>query len=149
MTFDRRPRRYLTLLPLLSIAMAIGLLTAGGCGAEAGSRRAVSGTVTFNGAPLDRGTITFTATSDSGGERGGALIDNGKYELPAAHGLEPGTYRVEISSPEESTSSAEDYAAGNMPLTNPDRIAAEFNTESSLTVEVTSSGPNEFNFAVR
>jgi hypothetical protein len=64
-------------------------------------------------------------------------------------GLEPGKYRVEISSAEPSPPiTPEDYAAGKMPLTAKERLPSTFNTESKHMVEITSSGKNQFDFKV-
>jgi hypothetical protein len=126
---------------LLSLVLAIG------CGGPTSTRRTVQGSVTLKGQPLDQGTITFFPAS-GGGSVGGALITNGKYLLPAEQGLEPGSYRIAISSPEPSTTTPEEYAAGKMPLSAPDRIPNDFNAASKHTIEVTASGANTFDFAV-
>lgn len=134
--------RYVCLLALIIVAMV-------GCGGgRVSPRRAVQGDVTLSGAPLDQGTITFYPSTGTAGASGGALIQNGKYQLPADKGLEPGKYRVQISSPKASTATAEDYAAGKMPLSAEDRIPPEYNERSQQVIEVTASGDNRFDFAV-
>jgi hypothetical protein len=74
------------------------------------------------------------------------LIQDGKFALLSAHGLLPGTYRVEISSPKAVAVSPADYAAGQAPSTIEDLIPAQYNTESALTIEVIAGGDNQFNF---
>ncbi len=129
--------------------LALLVITLVGCGGGRTSpRRAVQGDVTLGGAPLDRGTITFYPSTGTAGAAGGALIENGQYQIPADKGLEPGKYRVQLSSPTPSTATAEDYAAGNMPLTSNDRIPPEFNERSQQVIEVTPNGDNRFDFAV-
>ena len=132
-----------------SVSLLVLLLLAiVGCGGRTSPRRAVQGEVTLAGAPLDQGTITFFPSTGTAGASGGALIQNGKYALPADKGLEPGKYRVQLSSPKPSTATAEDYAAGNMPLTAEDRIPPDFNERSKQVIEVTAQGENQFDFAV-
>jgi hypothetical protein len=112
-----------------------------GC-APAGPRRPVVGTVTLQGQPLSVGTIQFLTDR---GPAGGALIRHGSFRLPADQGLEPGTYRVWISA----TEPLPDLQAPGMsaPPTR-ELIPAEFNSRTTLTVEVTAGGPNDFFFAI-
>ena len=81
------------------MALLAGLGLAG-CGADTGGKRPVSGTITLKGQLLNEGTINFAA-KDSAGGFGGALIKDGKFAIPAQHGLTPGLYQVRISSPEK------------------------------------------------
>ena len=76
--------------PALVAALALALT---GC-----SRPAVTGTVTFDGQPVDGGAISFIAegVAPNQAARAGAPIVGGKYAVPAGKGLTPGTYRVEI-----------------------------------------------------
>ncbi len=97
----------------LAAAACFILASAAGCGGgDPLQRQAVSGTVTFKGQPLDKGTITFLpADSQSKAQPGGATVANGQFSLPAAQGLAPGKYRVQISSPV----GGEEPAAGEAP----------------------------------
>jgi hypothetical protein len=125
--------------------MAACLVLDPGCGSQ-GKRRALGGAVTFRGQPLEHGSITFLATSGPPGPAGGALIRAGRYDLPAAQGLEPGSYRVVISAPEPGgTLSPAEIAAGASPRAR-ERLPAKYNAESQLTVEVKGSGANQFDF---
>jgi hypothetical protein len=60
----------------------------------------VTGTVTYEGAPLTNGSISFV--SESGGENAAGMInERGQYTLSThqpGDGVAPGTYRVCISS---------------------------------------------------
>jgi hypothetical protein len=119
-----------------------------GCGSD-GGRRAVSGSVTFNGRPLAQGAITFfSSTGDPPGPIGGAMIQGGRFDVAAEHGLEPGTYRVEISAPAPSGElTPEERAVGASPR-GKETVPAEFNTQSTLTVEVGAWGSNHFEIAI-
>ena len=127
------------------------LLLLGFLGFDAGcqpasKRRALNGSVTFQGRPLEQGSITFLTTSGPPGPVCGALIRAGHYEVPAAQGLEPGTYRVTFSAPVPGgTQTPEEIAAGASPR-GKETIPPEYNADSKLTVEVKADGANQFDF---
>jgi hypothetical protein len=135
-------------------ALATGIiaaitLTVVGCGPRS-DRLSVTGAVTFEGAPLDTGSIVFTSV---GGEQlvsSGAMIEDGAYIVPQAKGLLPGTYRVEISSP-DAAAPLEMSTGGpdsrGIPIAR-DRIPEEYNINSDKTVEVTVDGDNSFDFNI-
>ena len=130
---------------LASMALALGFLP--GCGPSS-SRRAVSGTVDFQSKPLDHGIITFYNTKGPPGPAGGALISDGRFAMPPAQGLDPGTYRVEISSPVPGgVLTPEEKAAGASPKAR-EQISNCYNTQSKLTAAVKADGANEFRFSV-
>jgi hypothetical protein len=136
-------------IPKLAAAFAtIGLTMSVGC-QKSTDRLPVSGTVTLDGTPLSEGMIRFSST---GGNlvASGAVIRDGGYTIEAEKGLPPGTYRLEISSPDNDAkpvlfrSSPSDPG---LPM-QPDRIPAEYNVESKHTVDVTVDGDNHFEFAI-
>jgi hypothetical protein len=112
-----------------------------GC-APAGPRRPVAGTVTVQGQRLSVGTIQFFTDQ---GPAGGALIRHGTFRLPAEQGLEPGAYRVWISATEPLP---ELPTPGMSAPPTRELIPEEFNSRSTLTVEITKDGPNEFLFEI-
>jgi hypothetical protein len=128
---------------LLLLVGCLGLCA--GCGS--GSRRLpLHGSVTYQGQPLEHGSITFLTTSGPPGPVCGALIRAGRYDVPAAQGLEPGTYRVAISSAVPGgTLTPEEVAAGASPRAK-EVLPPAYNAESTLTVEVQARGPNQFDF---
>ena len=75
---------------LLSFIAAFGFAIAG-CGET--SRMMVSGNVTIDKKPVDRGLITFESVNKSG-KPTGANITNGSFAIDKSQGLEPGDYRV-------------------------------------------------------
>jgi hypothetical protein len=127
-------------------ALAASLLALAGCGSDA-KLVGVAGTVTYKGEPLDSGTVTFF-TTDPPAPAGGALVTNGKFKIDAERGLAPGTYRVQISSPRGVAERTPEQIAAGASAPARERIPAKYNTASQLTVEVTRSGPNEFNWAI-
>ena len=128
----------------------LGIVLFSGCAPASGTRRAVQGTVKFQGALLDQGTITFLNETGPATPVAGAMIQNGRFEIPALQGLDPGKYRISIRSPEPSPPiTPAEYAAGKMPLEAKERIPASFNTDSKEIVEVQASGSNAFDFDVK
>jgi hypothetical protein len=128
-----------------SLAMALLLAGCGGGGVD--GRYGLTGKVTLKGQPLAKGTIEFSA-GQGGGPLTGGTIENGQYSIPAESGLKPGTYTVRISSVEEAGGAAP-AAPGPESATQVGKelIPAEFNTNSTKTIEVKTSG-NSFDFAI-
>jgi hypothetical protein len=135
--------------------MVLALIVGCGHGNPLG-RLAVSGRVTLDGIPLDRGSISF-GTQSPDGVSSGAVIKNGAFEIPTAKGLPPGKYLVQITSPKlppdkSGGGSGEPAAPG--PLSESDhatavgaeRIAPAYNVESKIIVEVEAGKPCRFNF---
>ncbi len=123
------------------LALLLGIaLPAVGCGRGL-DRCAVDGSVTFDGQPVDRGTIEFSPTAADQPSASGAVVQDGEYSIPRRTGLAPGKYRVRIYSPTPAP-------ARQGPDVPPpvERIPANYNTKTELTVEVTPSGPNTFDF---
>jgi hypothetical protein len=92
---ERPPRR-----AVVAGLLAAGLLFVSGCGDDdgLGQRYRVTGTVTFNGKPLEEGHITFHATTPKGRSAQGD-IHEGAYRLTTQDpddGALPGKYRVSI-----------------------------------------------------
>jgi len=122
------------------------LVFVAGCGSGAGDRQPVTGSITFKGAPLARGTIEFSPFEQEGVTLEGAEIHDGKYALPAKTGLAPGKYRVSISSADESQKAQpSEEAPGAGPVAK-ELIPSQYNVNSKLTAEVTKQGSNNFNF---
>ncbi|MCE9563297.1 MAG: carboxypeptidase-like regulatory domain-containing protein [Planctomycetes bacterium] len=77
--------------PALRFAVCFGVCAIiTGCGGG-DSEGDVSGTVTFDGQPIPRGSIVFVKTD--GSVRGGGVIKDGGFQTK----LQPGTYKVEVS----------------------------------------------------
>ena len=126
---------------------ALGACLSAGCG-KTDARCEASGAITFNGKPLDSGTIVFV--SSDGKSQASALIAGGAYQIPKAQGVPPGKYRISISSPDGKTPDADPNAlpgpSGN--FASKDRIPKAFNSESKHEVEVKTGDPNRFDFTI-
>jgi hypothetical protein len=134
-----RTRRVLThsFPALLAAVVGLGL---SGCGGPV--RRAVAGSVTLDGQPLDEAVIVFVPLGP-GGRKTGGPIAAGRFAMSRDVGLLPGRYRVEV---------ADDPPID--PGMRPDRmrplprrqLPVAYSVASPLTVEVTADGPAEFDF---
>ena len=97
-----------TLRIMSTFALGTGLMTlAGGCGGgDSLPRERLSGTVTLDGKPVEKGTIRFMPTDQGNASTSTeTIITSGTYEVPASTGLLPGPYQVSISAVEEMTGS--------------------------------------------
>lgn len=135
-----------SLLATIGLFAVVTAVVFSGCGDPNGPQ-AVSGSITFQGKPLDQGTISFFAP-DAPSPAAACLITDGRYDIPASQGLIPGKYLVRITSTEEFRITPDEYAAGKTAPPAKERIAAKFNTESQTTVEVKPSGGNRFDYQV-
>jgi hypothetical protein len=74
---------------LVSAGIVILLLNAVGCGPSTG---VVKGIVTYQGQPLDAGTVSFEPTSGAGGTAGGE-VNKGEFLVKE---LKPGKFKVRV-----------------------------------------------------
>jgi hypothetical protein len=113
------------------------------------NRLPVSGTITLNGQPLDGATIRF-ASVDGVKSANGALVQDGRFQIPKAKGLLPGKYHVEINAPDNKAPQIMVSGGPGQPAarTAPERVPAEFNINSKQTIEVTVGGDNNFTFDI-
>jgi hypothetical protein len=109
----------------------------------------VSGAVTLQGKPLEKGVIRF-APLDKQDTESGAPIANGAYKIPRKSGLKPGKYLVQITSGDGKTPNDEEAGnpGGSTNIVSLDLIPEDWNTRSTQQVEVKSSGGNKLDFAI-
>ena len=120
-----------------------------GCTGDPRGRLPVRGAIRLHGAPLEQGSIQFLPTADDQHFATGAMIRDGEYTVPATHGLPPGTYRVLVTSPEPPAAGAPILPGSeNVPVLK-DRVPAEYNTGSRVTVEVKAGQDNRFDFDIK
>ena len=132
---------------ILTFALGVGLLAVAGCGDPLG-RQAVSGKVTFKGQPLDQGSIRFVPADGKGATESGGGIENGKYTIPRDHGLVPGKYKVTVFSYDQKGPKVQmpEMPGESSAVQFKERIPEKYNLKTTLTAEVTSGGPNTFDF---
>jgi len=119
------------------------VLLAVGCGESAPPTYPASGTVTFNGDPVEDGTITFLPVQGTHGSNITAAITQGAYATPQDAGLAVGSYRVEIDGFRKTGRQVRDLASPDRRLAEPPLIEErvmylppKFNTQSELKVDV-------------
>lgn len=137
-------RRSVALLMLIAFALA-------GCSRQdyPGAKRfPLSGRVTYEGQPIDLGSISFLPLA--GGEQrvSGGYIENGVYSVPEAQGANAGKYRVEIRWQKGTGKQARDPHSNEILEARSEGLPARFNTGSELTVEVPSQ-QNKFDFDLK
>jgi len=136
-----------------TIGISILFIAAGtwGCGKRT-DKLAIDGNVTLDGAPLDLGSIRFSSIGGQKTFASGAMLKDGEYHIPQAKGLPPGTYHVEISSPDlKAPPMIARPAPGEpaAPPTAPERVPAEYNSNSKKTVELAAGKDNRFDFDIK
>jgi hypothetical protein len=120
-------------LPVAALAALLFALV--GCSAGDG-KIPVSGVVTFDGSPMPDGYVTFTPAA--GGTPEAAPIAAGKFEL----GVKPGAHRVEIEA--SRFVGEKNEIMGLQPREQ--YVPARYNSETTLTSEVTADVENVFTF---
>ena len=128
---------------MLVLVLAVCCL-AGGCQRDPYERVAVEGTVEFDGSPLAWGTVLFTPTAGTTGPRAVGMIEDGSFSLPRETGPVVGRHRVQIWS-EHSPDAAHDIKR-ETPLPPTVDIPPRYNQRTTLEVEATALGPNQYRF---
>ena len=120
--------------------LAAGMVAVAGCGADDGTAD-VSGTVSFEGKPIENGSINFIATDGKG--TGGGVIKDGKY---AATKVPVGPAKVQISG-SKVVGKKKAYNTPDSPMQDitAEMLPKKYNEQTELTFEV-KPGKNEKNF---
>ncbi|WP_437188206.1 hypothetical protein SH668x_001637 [Planctomicrobium sp. SH668] len=118
-----------------------------GCGGGNDNRASISGSVTFNGEPVEEGSITFIA--EKGPSTGGA-ISNGTYSIPSENGPMLGNNTVHISWNKKTGKQIEAGSptpAGTKIDERKEAIPDKYNKKSELKVDI-KSGANKEDFTL-
>lgn len=121
-----------------------------GCGGDSAGRYPVSGAVNVDGAPLEKGTISFQPL-ERAPTSSGALISGGKFSIRPDKGLPLGKYRVQVNAAAPGAgggAAAADVAPGASPPPPKELIPAEWNESSNHTIEVKEKGPFTYSFEI-
>jgi hypothetical protein len=125
----------------------LSLIALAGCGDENPlGRLPVTGTVSLDGKPLERGSVSFEPLG--GGTSSGSTIAAGEFAIREEKGLPPGRYRVRVYSASAETA-PEDQLPGESGPPHKDLIPKTWNANSEQQVEVTEGGENAFNFDIK
>lgn len=130
----------------LALAVAAVVLTPLGCGKGGPVMGRVSGTVTYKGQPVKKGTVSFVSTEATRRNATGQLDANGYYTLQTEEpgdGAEVGDYEVALYSHQEKIL---DYTP-KTPV-KPERTIPEKyeNPKTSGLKKTVQSGSNKFDF---
>ncbi|MEA1949818.1 MAG: hypothetical protein U9N87_00420 [Planctomycetota bacterium] len=121
--------------PILIAALAACCIS----GCDSGiPRYDVSGTVTFNGVPVERGEVSLVPQDPKMAPDGG-LIENGKFHFVATAGKKTVQIRGARLVPSE-------RQEPDMSPSYEDYIPAQFNRDSALQAEVAPNNDNQFTF---
>jgi hypothetical protein len=150
----------------LAAAALLGLLGVTGCGDDSGlgQRYSVSGSVTFNGQPVEKGQIAFVPVDLNKQRAANGFIQDGRYSLTTItpqDGALPGDYKVTIVSKEADNSQviktimekgggARQAEVGKATANAKDRIPAKYQLPetSGLTAKVEERS-NTINFTLK
>jgi len=108
----------------------------------------VVGDVSWNGTPIEDGSIDFIPVAGTGGPSVGAPIKDGKYSVPADKGpLANGTYRVELKAVRDTGKFPPGPRYAKSMTVREDIIPAEYNTASKIQKTIDAgANPNRIDF---
>lgn len=113
----------------------------------------VTGTVTYQGTPVDGATVSFGPVGEGGRAASGLTSSSGEFTLTTLNvgdGVLPGKYRVTVSKVETQVPQAEgetmDYQAAKPEVKHLVPEKYERAATSGLEAEVTVDGENRFTF---
>jgi hypothetical protein len=129
--------------PLGLFALAAGLV---GCGDSGPKRYPVGGVVKYKSEPIKYGNISFRADN---GATGGADIKDGRYEIPAAVGLQEGTYRVAITYPDPKVPAPRPDEPPGPSTPVREMLPAKYNAQSELTAQIKPGAANDVSFDLK
>lgn len=127
--------------------LALAVLTCG-CGERGDGldREAVSGMVTLNGKPMERGSIQFLPMqADQRVAAWGRIVD-GAYSIGAADGPVAGEYSVSITSTAQAAAATAELPGDDSGLVDPDAVPERYNLRTILKAAVEADRDNEFNY---
>jgi hypothetical protein len=126
------------------------LLLIAGCGSREYSgpqRFPLSGKVTYDGQPIDFGSISFLPASGEQRVSGG-LIENGMYSVPEEKGANAGKHKVEIRWRKMTGRKVRDPDSGEMYDERKEGLPPQFHEQSELTADV-SAEKTTFDFDLK
>jgi hypothetical protein len=126
------------------LVLVLGVLGLAGCGGK--GRVAVEGTVTYDGQPIQAGSIAFLAAEGQGVNTGGAIVD-GKYAIAADVGPKMGKNKVEIRWAKPTGKTYQSETGATLSVTA-EGLPAKYNDQSELTAQV-ERGQNTINFDLK
>lgn len=128
---------------MIRMTYLLGLtLLLAGCGQQNSATVSVAGSITIAGQPLSGAVITFEPQPGTPGPKASSVVLDGQYRVDATAGLRPGQFRVRIAMlPSEMLTSVAPDSAKLV-------IAAEFDSDSKLSVNLQPTESNRADFQV-
>jgi hypothetical protein len=111
-------------------------------------RYPLSGRVTYDGQPIDLGSISFLPTDEGKQRVSGGYIENGAYSVMEAQGANAGKYRVEIRWQKTTGKTIKDRHSEDMTEQRVEGLPAKYHQDSQLTAEV-SAKQTKFDFDLK
>lgn len=135
------PGKHLAALILMAGGLVLMSVVAG-CDGGPG-RDPVSGSVALDGRPLEYGVISFRPAQSHTGPGSGGVVNDGSFEIPAAKGLQPGSYKVSITVLKKTGRMIRDFPNGPE---RPERVPVKINEADQLEATVGAGAENRFEF---
>jgi hypothetical protein len=110
-------------------------------------RFGLSGKVTYEGQPIDVGSIAFLPQAPDQRVSGGYIMD-GQYSVPEAQGANAGKYRIEIRWQKLTGKKTRDPHSEDVTEQRAEGLPAKYHKDSELTVEV-SENQTTFDFDLK
>ncbi|PHX63987.1 MAG: hypothetical protein CK551_03185 [Planctomycetaceae bacterium] len=132
----------------IKTVVIIALYFISGCSSEK-QRLPIQGEITFKGQPVTEGSIQFHPLVPTEGYLEGAMIEAGRYKILAQKGLLPGKYQVLVSAPDYKGKKPDPSSAPGAVYQSKELFPEIYNTKSTLNIEVTAQGPNNFDFHLK
>jgi hypothetical protein len=117
-----------------------------GCGGT--NQQPLSGTVNWQGKPIERGAINFFPKSSDGMTVGSGIKD-GKFSIDREYGPPPGKYRVEILAFRETGKTEFDVDQNKPVAIDEQYLPKQFNQSSTLETEIQAGKPNDLTFDLK
>lgn len=116
-----------------------------GCNSDSRTMH-ISGIVSFQDKPIEKGTIEFIPTDGTPGPSTGGPIKDGRYDVAAVHGpREAGTYQVRITAMKKTGKTMANIMVSGGPRLELEEnyIPSKYNRESTLKITVTAEAASK------
>jgi hypothetical protein len=107
----------------------------------------LSGKVTYEGQPIDVGSISFLPLEGNQRVSGGYIM-NGEYSVPEAQGANPGKHRIEIRWQKLTGKKTRDPHSEDVTEQRAEGLPPKYHKDSELTAEV-SANQTKFDFDLK
>ena len=131
------------------LAACIAMSVPVGCDSNTGGKVAVTGSISYDGKPLERGQVVFEPQGP--GQMAIAQVADGHYSIARERGPMPGKYVVRITAAQPTGAKA-----SSGPLTSNELrdvyeqfVPARYNDSSELFVNIDGTSPFEHNFELK